>query len=108
LLKNCHNDKITAISLKSKEKTQEQGMTDRVRIRQEAYNYILHKLSLLQIDLTSTNWLEIIEIDELRLLKEGIADPSESLVAALKELLKGLVNNNEIDSYLVEPFNTPV
>jgi hypothetical protein len=38
------------------------------------------------------------------LLKEGLADPSDTLVALLKQLLKGSVTEAEIDTHLVVPF----
>jgi hypothetical protein len=82
-------------------------MTDRVKIRKEAYQYILHRLSTLHADMTRSEWDQSIPLDELRLLKEGLADPSDALVSVLKDLLKGMVNDIEIDSHLVEPFNIP-
>jgi hypothetical protein len=38
------------------------------------------------------------------LLKEGLADPSDELVALLKQLLKSSVTEADIDAHLVEPF----
>jgi hypothetical protein len=57
--------------------------------------------------MTGTDWMQSIPLDELRMLKEGVADPSAALVAAIKDQLKGVVNHLEIDSHLVEPFNSP-
>jgi hypothetical protein len=82
-------------------------MTDRVKVRKEAYQYILQRLSTLHTEVTNSDWMQSIPLDELRLLKEGIADPSTALVALLKDQLKGMVNDIEIDSHLVEPFNSP-
>jgi|WetSurMetagenome_2_1015567.scaffolds.fasta_scaffold219352_2 hypothetical protein len=83
-------------------------MTDRIEIRKEAYRFILQRLNTLHAEVTGTGWMQIVSLEELRLLKEGIADPSASLVAVLKDQLKGTVNDQEIDSYLVEPFNSPL
>jgi hypothetical protein len=83
-------------------------MSDRIKVRKEAYEYILHRLSSIHAEVTSTEWMQSIPLDELRLLKEGVADPSAALVSSLKDLLKGAVNDFEIDSHLVEPFDSPV
>jgi hypothetical protein len=80
-------------------------MTDRIRIRKEAYHYIVEQLNTLHAEVTRTGWMESVPLEELRLLKEGQADPSATLVALLKDQFKGLVNDLEIDSHLVEPFN---
>jgi hypothetical protein len=83
-------------------------MIDRVKVRKEAYQYILQKLSTLHSEMTGAEWMQSIPLDELRLLKEGAADPSTALVSFLKDMLKGSVNDIEIDSRLVEPFNSPL
>jgi hypothetical protein len=82
-------------------------MTDRIKYRKEAYQYILQRLSTAHAEVTGTDWMQSIPLDELKLLKEGLADPSEALVSALKDQLKGVVNDLEIESHLVEPFNSP-
>jgi hypothetical protein len=83
-------------------------MTDRVKVRKEAYQYILQRLSSLHADVIDTEWMQSIPLDELRLLKEGVADPWAALVALLKDQLKGRVKEIEIDSHLVEPFSSAV
>ena len=45
-----------------------------------------------------------IPLNELMLLKEGLADPSDELVTSLKQLLRGFVPEAEIDAHLVAPF----
>ncbi len=46
----------------------------------------------------------VVPLNELMLLKEGLADPSAELVASLKQLLKGSVTEAEIYAHLVAPF----
>jgi len=45
-----------------------------------------------------------ISLHDLVQLKEGLADPPERLVLALKSLLKGVAEEAAIDEYLVSPF----
>lgn len=76
-----------------------------MRISKEAYNYITETLRKLpdisnNVDLLDTS----VELDDLIMLKEGIADPSPALVEVLKLLLKGIVTELEIDNHLVMPF----
>jgi hypothetical protein len=79
-------------------------MTTRKELRKEAYKYILQVLSRLPPSDNNKDWIEYIPLEELRLVKEGIADPSPGLVALLKDLLNGVVHDSVIDSYLVTPF----
>jgi hypothetical protein len=79
-------------------------MATRSELRKEAYKYILHILSRLPPSDNNKDWIEYIPLEELRLVKEGIADPSSSLVALLKDLINGVVHDSVIDSYLVAPF----
>ncbi len=81
-------------------------MLDRVKSRKEAYRYIVQRLSILHSEMTGSEWMQSLPLDELKQLKEGDADPSEALVDFLKGQFKGLVNDTEIDSHLVEPFDT--
>ena len=76
----------------------------RSALRRDAYKYILERLSKLRIGLCDEDSLSNITLDEIRLLKEGMADPSAALVASLKRLLKGIVSEVEIETYLVKPF----
>ncbi len=79
-------------------------MTARSDLRREAYHYILKILGDLSISDNQENWKVCIPLEELRLIKEGIADPSPSLVALLKSLLCNVVSESAIDSHLVIPF----
>ncbi|MBN1189133.1 MAG: hypothetical protein JXA46_05210 [Dehalococcoidales bacterium] len=83
-------------------------MNDRVESRKEAYSYIVQKLSTLHPDVTVGGWMQNVSLEDLRLLKEGLADPSAALVDLLKEEMKGMVNDLEIEMHLVEPFKTPL
>ena len=65
----------------------------------------------LYLDLThrsdkTTTDVEYISLGDLIELKEGLIDPPQQLVLALKKLLKGAALAVEIDKYLVEPFRT--
>jgi hypothetical protein len=46
----------------------------------------------------------IIPLNELLLLKEGLADPSVELVASLNKLLGGYVTEADIGTHLIAPF----
>ena len=74
------------------------------QLRKTVYEYIKGEIGKLHwfsydADLPST-----IPLNELMLLKEGLADPSAELVASLKQLLMGSVTESEIDAHLVVPF----
>jgi len=73
-------------------------------LRKEAYRYIKESLSKLPASSRDADQNISISLEELRMLKEGIVDPSEALVAALKQLFKGIVAGTEIDAQLVAPF----
>jgi hypothetical protein len=79
-------------------------MSDRCNLRKEAYQYILLKLSNLPASAGGKNWLQSISLEEILLLKEGIADPSESLVALVKDLVGDTVSDLEIQAHLITPF----
>jgi hypothetical protein len=78
--------------------------TSKSALRREAYKYILERLSKLGIDYRDIDSMPNIPLDEIRLIKEGTADPSSALVASLKRLMKGIVDEREIENYLVKPF----
>lgn len=78
--------------------------TSRSALRREAYKYILERLSKLGISYGDIDSLPNIPLDEIRLVKEGIADPSLALVTALKRLMRGIIHEREIEDYLVKPF----
>ena len=73
-------------------------------LRKEAYRYIRERLSKLPVGSRDADNGLSIPLDELTQLKEGVADPSEVLVATLKQLFRGTVTEDEIDAHLVKPF----
>jgi hypothetical protein len=79
-------------------------MVSRSDLRKEAYHYILQILSSLPAQPAGHDWLQYVPLEELRLMKEGMADPSPALVDLLKELLQSGVSDGTIDSHLVTPF----
>jgi hypothetical protein len=79
-------------------------MAVRSELRKEAYAYFLNLLNELPAEEGNKEWLECVSLDELRLVKEGKADPSPSLVALIKEILNGTISDEVIDSHLVTPF----
>jgi hypothetical protein len=76
----------------------------RSALRREAYKYIAERLNKLSAGSCDRDPLPSIPLNEIRLLKNGLADPSRALVASIKQLLKGNVNEAEIEAYLVKPF----
>jgi hypothetical protein len=74
------------------------------QLRKKAYKYIEQVLSKLHHTSSPADLPSIVPLEELMSLKEGQADPSVELVAALKQLLKGSVAESEIDTHLVTPF----
>ncbi len=83
-------------------------MLNRCDIRKEAYHYICQRVSRLLALSSTANDDAVISLDELMLLKEGIADPSPEMVALVKRLVGSVGGDAEIDAHLVTPFrNTP-
>jgi hypothetical protein len=74
------------------------------QLRKKAYKYIEQVLSRLHHTHSVAELPSVVPLEELIHLKEGQADPSIELVAALKQLLKGSVPESEIDAHLVMPF----
>jgi hypothetical protein len=74
------------------------------QLRKTAYEYIKEHIGNIHGLSYSDSRSVIIPLNDLMLLKEGLADPSEALVTLLKQLLKGSINEAEIDAYLVVPF----
>ena len=74
------------------------------QLRKAAYEYIKEKISKLHGSSHDAGHPSTISLNELMLLKEGHADPSGELVTLLKQLLKGSVNEADIDAHLIEPF----
>ncbi len=76
----------------------------RCGLRKEAYRYIQALLNKPPIGASGLDTVLAVSLEELKQLKEGVADPSLSLVASLKRLLSGTVTEAEIDAHLVLPF----
>ncbi len=74
-------------------------------IRQKAYQYILGKIASLPASPGNAGQPPSISLDELLLIKQGLADPSTELVVSLKQLLRGSIPETEIDEYLIAPFS---
>jgi len=74
------------------------------QLRQIAYEYIRGQTGKLHGFSNDADHPLTIPLNELMLLKEGLADPSAELVASLKQLLRGSVTEAEIDAHLVAPF----
>jgi hypothetical protein len=79
-------------------------MPTRNELRKEAYKFTLELLRKIPTVETEDGQEFELSLDELRLLKEGIEDPSQDLVSALKYLSKDIISKDEIDRYLVIPF----
>jgi len=79
-------------------------MIDKSLQRKEAYEYIISKLNNLPSDVNDKDGFQIISLEDLWLLKEGVADPSEALVSVIKQFLGRSVNKVELYNYLVNPF----
>ena len=79
-------------------------MAARSELRKEAYKFVLQILGDISSSSDNADWNQCIPLDELRLLKEGMEDPSPNLVSLLKELLQGAVSESVIDAHLVIPF----
>jgi len=84
-------------------------LTNRIEMRKKAYQYIYNKLQESGNNLSynpvklinATNVISLAELDKLR---QGIADPSEELIVALKTLLHHVDSEGELEEYLVKPF----
>ncbi len=83
-------------------------MSQKKQDRINAYNYILKKIreaGYFQYDRsypkTNDYYLSLDDLDKLR---NGLSDPDEQLVLTLKQLLKQVASEVEIDKNLVKPF----
>ena len=74
------------------------------QLHKEAYQYILEILGKSPIRSYDSDSSVIIPLNELMLLKDGLADPSATLVGSLKPMLKGTTIELEINTHLVVPF----
>ncbi|MFC1961687.1 hypothetical protein ACFLWN_01370 [Chloroflexota bacterium] len=70
--------------------------------RQKAYDYIVNQAQKLK--LADTSFSGYISLEEIMKLKEGAADPSETLIKQLKELFKHVGSEEDIYHYLIKPF----
>ena len=86
---------------------------DLIAKRIRAYEYIKNTLSRppwsIPLDASDAQLADIlggtIELeDSLRLLREGKHNPTNRLVTAFKNFVRGIVAESEIDAYLVDPF----
>ena len=77
--------------------------------REKAYYFIVEQakklcaISKYRYNKTTTD-VELISLDELYKIKNGLADPSPELVGTMKKLLQHVTSESEIDKHLVEPF----
>ncbi len=81
-------------------------MVARSKLRKEAYRYILQILGNLSTPDEKEKWTQFIPLEELRLIKEGVADPSPALVTLLKAMLGGTISEETFNVHLVKPFET--
>ncbi len=84
-------------------------MTGRRESRKRAYHYIVTQAQKLNINFNYRSDKTITDINyiapnDLEGLKEGIADPPQKLVAALRKLLKYVASEAEIEENLIKPF----
>jgi hypothetical protein len=79
-------------------------MTARSELRKSAYHYVLQILGSLSGSPDNSDWSSCIPLEELRLLKEGLEDPSPTLVNLLKDMVRGVVSESAIEDHLVVPF----
>jgi hypothetical protein len=85
-------------------------LTSQREKRRKAYKYILNQVKKLNLDLlcksdkTIAN-VSYIPLSDIEKVKEGIADPSEELVEALKGLFHHIASEAETEDHLVKPFS---
>ena len=87
-------------------------MANRSDSRKRAYHFVVEQAKRVNWDppIDSDERLaDVLDIPlkELKSLKEGRSDPSHKLVAEFKKLFGPVINETEIDSYLVTPFVKP-
>ena len=70
--------------------------------RRQAYAYIRERLADIPVDGASPDLF--VPLDDLRLLREGLADPSAELVASLRRLFGATIGEAEFETYLIAPF----
>ncbi|MDD5083197.1 MAG: hypothetical protein PHU08_07500 [Dehalococcoidales bacterium] len=73
--------------------------------RKSAYHYICDRLSRIPPGIVDTKQDFVIPMDDLSLLKEGLADPTPEMVTLIKQILSPVrINEAEIEAYLIKPF----
>jgi len=78
-------------------------LKDRLENRKKAYSYILARIS--RVSLQRSEKSDLISLDDLIRLKEGLSDPTPELVSALKPFLKTVTSEADIDEHLIKPFH---
>jgi hypothetical protein len=78
--------------------------TSKELLRKKAYEYIRSQISYASGTPRAYVPPAIMPLDDLMSLKNGQADPTETLVSLLKQTLRGSVSEAEIDAQLVTPF----
>ncbi len=74
----------------------------KTELRRQAYIYIRQHLADLPLDGASPDLF--VPLDDLRLLRDGLADPSAELIATLRALIGGTIGENDFETHLVTPF----
>lgn len=85
-------------------------MTEEAANRKRAYQYMVEQVKRLNwsppID-SDKRLAEALDVplDQLNSLKEGLSDPSAKIITSFKSLMRPIINETEVDSYLVKPFD---
>jgi hypothetical protein len=74
------------------------------QIRKIAYKYIKEWISKSHEISGEAEQSPAIPLNDLILLKQGMADPSAELIASLKQSLRGSVTEAEINAHFLTPF----
>ncbi len=74
------------------------------QLRKEAYQFVPEILEQPSIRSYDSDSSVTIPLDELMLIKDGLADPSVTLVGSLRRMFKGTTTESEINIRLVVPF----
>jgi len=87
------------------------SLTSHRESRKRAYHYVITQATKLNLDLSRTSDKAVSDVSYISLndlvgLKEGLVNPTQQLVVALRKLLKSVASEVEIDEYLVKPFHT--
>ena len=84
-------------------------MKNQRKNRIRAYRYIVEQAKKLNRDLErkqeqALSNVDYVSLNELLDLKEGLRNPSQELVVALKNILSPVASATEIEEYLTKPF----